>query len=506
MTCRLGLLGTVASGALLFAGTAQAQLSAENVWNQWRSYSEDMGQSVTVGSESKAGGTLTLQGVVFSMDLPDAGTVQMTIGEMRFAEQPGGRVAISMSDSYPLSVQFPEMAEGDQFELTVSHPGFAMTASGRPGAIEYDFNMPSFTLALNALRAEGQDIPAVARMVASQVSGTYLMSDEGIGSIASQTAVGSMDLVMQFEDPSGFSAVDMTASLSGIRSTARGQGLNLFDGVDMPAALRGGFGMVFDLSSQKSTINFELVEWGDTTAMNVASGESGLRFELSRDTFAYSTTGRNISMSVSGEDIPFPSLDLAATTSDFWVSMPLSATDAPVAADAGLRFENLTLNSEVWDMVDPFGAFPRDPITAIIDIGAQLQLTGNIYDDDTMFAAMMFGPLAVGELAILELRELRLAAIGAELTGDGRFTFDNDDLETFPGMPRPTGSLNLRLLGGNTLLDKLIDMGMIPRDEAMGFRMMLGLFARPGPGPDELTSTLEVREDGAVLANGQRIQ
>jgi hypothetical protein len=36
--------------------------------------------------------------------------------------------------------------------------------------------------------------------------------------------------------------------------------------------------------------------------------------------------------------------------------------------------------------------------------------------------------------------------------------------------------------------------------------MMMGLFARPGPGEDELVSKIEVTEDGQVLANGQRIK
>ena len=37
--------------------------------------------------------------------------------------------------------------------------------------------------------------------------------------------------------------------------------------------------------------------------------------------------------------------------------------------------------------------------------------------------------------------------------------FDNTDMETFDGMPAPTGSLNLMLVGGNALLDKLVAMG-----------------------------------------------
>ena len=59
---------------------------------------------------------------------------------------------------------------------------------------------------------------------------------------------------------------------------------------------------------------------------------------------------------------------------------------------------------------------------------------------------------------------------------------------------------------GNGLLDTLVGMGLVPEEQAMGARMMMGLFARPGDGEDTLVSTIEVKEDGSILANGQRIQ
>ncbi|MEM9581020.1 MAG: DUF2125 domain-containing protein, partial [Pseudomonadota bacterium] len=101
---------------------------------------------------------------------------------------------------------------------------------------------------------------------------------------------------------------------------------------------------------------------------------------------------------------------------------------------------------------------------------------------------------------------LLVSVAGAKLTGDGDFTFDNTDLTSFDGLPKPTGKVNLALDGGNGLMDKLVQMGLLPEEQAMGARMMMGLFARPGEGEDSLTSTLEINEEGHILANGQRIQ
>jgi hypothetical protein len=99
-----------------------------------------------------------------------------------------------------------------------------------------------------------------------------------------------------------------------------------------------------------------------------------------------------------------------------------------------------------------------------------------------------------------------LKAAGAEVTGKGAFTFDNSDTTTFPGVPLPTGQLDLKLVGANGLLDKLVQMGLLPADQAMGARMMMGLFAKTVEGSDDtLTSTLEFKDKG-FFANGQRLQ
>ena len=68
------------------------------------------------------------------------------------------------------------------------------------------------------------------------------------------------------------------------------------------------------------------------------------------------------------------------------------------------------------------------------------------------------------------------------------------------------GGLDLQLVGGNGLLDKLVGMGLIPSEQATGARLMMGLFAVPGDAPDTLNSRIEVNPEGHVLANGQRLR
>ena len=71
--------------------------------------------------------------------------------------------------------------------------------------------------------------------------------------------------------------------------------------------------------------------------------------------------------------------------------------------------------------------------------------------------------------------------------------------------PLPTGKMDLKLTGGNTLLDKLVAMGLLPKDQAMGFKMMVSMFANAAADKDEMTSTLEFKDKG-FYANGQKLQ
>ena len=115
------------------------------------------------------------------------------------------------------------------------------------------------------------------------------------------------------------------------------------------------------------------------------------------------------------------------------------------------------------------------------------------------FAEQMDGP--PGQINSLNINRLLLNLAGAELTGNGSFSFNNEG-----EMPKPSGSVNLMLSGANALLDTLVGMGLLPEDQAMGARMMMSMFAVPGDSPDTLVSTIEVNEDGSILANGQRIK
>jgi hypothetical protein len=119
------------------------------------------------------------------------------------------------------------------------------------------------------------------------------------------------------------------------------------------------------------------------------------------------------------------------------------------------------------------------------------------------------GSLGYGELPFelntLSLDTLNVSAAGAAITGAGDFTFDPTDTQTFAPMPRPEGEVAIKVNGLNQLIDNLIAMGLVPEEEVMGPRMMIGMFAQT-TGDDQLETALEVNGEGHVLVNGQRVK
>ena len=114
-------------------------------------------------------------------------------------------------------------------------------------------------------------------------------------------------------------------------------------------------------------------------------------------------------------------------------------------------------------------------------------------------------PLEFGQILRFELKEFLFDALGITVEANGSFEFDNEDLETFEGIPRPMGTASLKIKGSNAFIDRLENMQLLPSETIMGARMILALIMR-ATGDDILLSEFEIDEKGKVYANGQRLR
>jgi hypothetical protein len=272
----------------------------------------------------------------------------------------------------------------------------------------------------------------------------------------------------------------------------------------MAVNLANGFAFDGTLKTGASTSSFNIQAEGDIVTGTTASGGSDFAMAMDKGGMRLDGIATGIDYAIQGSEIPFP-LNIKAAELGLGFDMPISASDTPEDFGLRLRLGDLAVDDMIWMLIDPTGGLPHDPATLIVDLAGKANWLVDIMDPANA-ALLEGGEDTPAELHALTLKELQVKLAGAELTGSGDFTFDNSDLETFDGVPAPDGALELKLTGGNTLLDKLIAMGLVPAEEATGIRMMMALFAQKGDGEDTLTSRIEVKPDGQVTANGQRLQ
>ena len=502
-------LGCSTLAIFLSGSVGWADVTADQVWSDFKEYLESVGYTVE-GTEQASGGTLTISNLALAMDMPDqSGSSRMALDSITFAETGDGRVRVSVPDSMPItfSATSPEFG-GEDIAGVIEHTqsGFDMIVSGDPDNMVYDYSADTLAFALNSLTVGGEAIAIdEARMQFSDMSGNSTTRGSDLRQITQTMSIATMSFALDMahpEDPSG-------------RISASGGLENLgFDGeialpadvdlTDVAAAMQAGFSVDGGYTYENGASEFSFTGEGEVVEGNTTSAAGALAVRMNRDLLEYAAQANGIAMQFTGTQIPMGipvSVDIG--TAGFKMLMPVGQSEEPADFALGLTLADVTASDMIWAFLDPTAQLPRDPATIEIDLTGKARMTQDLMDPQAMAMAAGDPP---GELHALTVQALTLAIGGARLTGNGDFTFDNEDLSTFPGMPKPTGALDLELTGGNALLDTLVAMGMLPQEQAMGARMMLGLFARPGDGPDNLTSRIEVNEEGQVLANGQRLR
>ncbi len=503
------LAGSTAMAACLAGTAAFADVTPEEVWQNWQDMSASYGQTVTATSEARDGDSLIVSGM--SMAQAEDGTsIDMTIDEVVFTDNGDGTVDITMSDAYTIDMTVPPApgVEGDSptsLTIAVSQPGMVTTVSGTTEDTAYAVEAPAITITLDSI--EGVDaaaIDATAEATMSTVAGNYTVSGPADAKVIEmEFGAESVAFNLVVQDGESQTDVQMTATIAdlGAAYALDLAGMAMM-GDDVAQALKAGSSIAGSFSRGAMDFALDVTDATGPTQVTATSQTGGMTFAMDAAGLVYEIAGTGTAVTMSGPDIPVPELKVNYGEIAANLSMPLLASPDLTDFTFLTRIVDLSVSEEIWGMIDPTNALPHDAATVVIDTKGTVKLTSDLVDDSAMAA---LGDAAPGEIHTLDVTELRASVAGAELTGAGAFTFDNTDLTTFPGTPAPTGKLDLKLVGGNVLLDKLVSMGLITEDDANGARMMISMFANPGATPDELTSTLEFKDKG-FYANGQRLQ
>lgn len=490
------LAGSVAVAAVLAGQSAFADISPEEVWTKWKDFAAATGQTVTTTTEARDGDTLMIEGATFA-SAKDGAEATMTIPKIALKDLGDGTVEMTMPETATMNIKD---AEADVV-IELSSPGMTSVASGTAAETSYAVSFPEVKVALVSVDGKtaadsGNDVSATI----TNGSGTYAATGT---SVTSDIKAETMAIVAKVTDPEGSGGtVNFTATmaaLTGSGSTTIPEGVDL---ADMAAAIKAGFVTDNTFSFGQTDFSFDFTDPSESGTGKGTMAGGGLTVAMDADSLAYGTSAKGLDISISGSGIPVPEVKIGLAESAFNLVMPITKSETPGDFSLLTKFVDLSISEDIWGMADPTGNFPHDPLTFVLDTKGTATLMADIMDAAAMEAA---GDAPPGELNSLDLTELRLKALGAEVTGNGALTFDNTDMVTFQGMPKPTGTITLNASGINALLDKVAAMGMIPEDQLMGARMMMGMFAKPGEGEDTLTSVLEFK-DGGFFANGMQLQ
>ncbi|MBQ1203788.1 MAG: hypothetical protein IIX61_08335, partial [Loktanella sp.] len=144
MSYRTTLRSAVCLAALVYGGAAFADVTAQQVWDDWKTELNMFGGDLAFTAEDMVGDTLTVRGVTLSTADEGASSF-VDLGDLVFTEQGDGTVRVGVADSYPVIITG---ADGVVVTVVVSQPDLDLIVSGNPGALDYAVNAPSLSIAL----------------------------------------------------------------------------------------------------------------------------------------------------------------------------------------------------------------------------------------------------------------------------------------------------------------------------------------------------------------------
>ncbi len=491
-----------ASSALVFlmGGTAHAALTADQVWQSWKDAAKLAGLEITSATEANSGGVLTLNGVTIA---PPGKTDGLKVSDITLTEESDGSVTIRPGATIGAD-------GGEAGRLAITHEGLELKArEGDTGALVYDYSADK-----------------LSAMVASVTDG-FSFTEEPAKKVTNDVVVNFDDLTGTYTDAPGTNrtfSMDIAASKLAYEVKTddpnmqmKNAGTSTTDDVAMsfklalPSTLPlaeinspGGFakaleeGMAASLTTKQGattgTISQEDQMFPYQGTIASAGGEGA--FSIDKSVVSVQSQGGGLVVDITSPSVPAP-IKVSVESMVMNLLSPMKAVDA--AADYGvtLKLGQLTLNDELWGLVDAGGALKREPFDLVIDVNGKTKI-----DWPAIIAADETGsqpPVPAPET--LNITEIALKVAGAAANATGAFTFDNS-----MGAPMPMGTADVSVTGANALIDGLIKTGLVKEEDAMGVRMMMGAFMTPGSEPDSLTSKIEAKEGFQIFVNGQRIQ
>lgn len=491
--------------SLTLATPLAADVTGAEVWASWKQHLTDLGTSIEA-TEAQSGGVLTVSGITFSFSSSDPQTTaQLEMDAVTFTDKGDGTVDIRFPQEMPMSFLATAPDQGSASGTgKIVHDQLTLVASGDVGNLRYDYQAPSMSIVLDDFQAQSESgAPDAVNMRADilNIVGTTTTVDGETREISQEVNADTLTMNAQFSSERATGETgSASATVSGIGITSSAivpKGIdpeNMDDLLEAGLSVSNQMSFVSGQSMTTSTNRFGTSSFGGSTdsgTIDTAMNGHGLTYKVN-----YANT--NLTAQV--PQFPFP-IELNGAQANVDVAMPVLPSETPQDFAFVLGLQDFTISDSIWNVFDPTAQLPRGPAQLVLDVGGKAR---RLPGQGGTFAQMA-NQNAPGEIHALDINKLNLSAAGVDLSGVGGFIFDNDDTKTFDGFPKPQGGIELTLTGGNAMLDKLVQIGLLPTQQAMLARMFMGMFGVP-VGDDVLTTKLEITPEGEFTANGAPLQ
>ncbi|GAA6147276.1 hypothetical protein NBRC116586_03380 [Pseudooceanicola nitratireducens] len=504
------LAAALLTGAI--AGPVRADVTPAQVWDQWAGYLSSFGY--TVEFEPVVDGD-NLHFPVFEMTMyipgdkatgVKGGTVTINMGELALVDLGDGTVSIELPGKMPIAVAGDGPGDDDfTADLTLTAMGHRTIASGDPGDITYDFSAETLGVTLD--QVSGKDgpsrMPGTVAITMEGASGVNrLASDNGVTRINQALKMDRLAYDVAISDPSsGHSGKVMwQGEITGLTTSSRGVVPPEVNPLAIDRALANGYivNTLIEFDAGNGVVGYADEKSETRMATTSQGGTFGLG--MSATGLEYSVLSRDVSISLSGTEVPFP-LNTNAGALGLGIQLPVIAGALEQPFGASITVTDLDVPEAVWMMADPTNSLPHDPVTMEVALSGKTRLFTDIMNEAAMRRLDKTGG-APGELTALALEALRIRAAGAMIEASADLDIDNTKVSMFhPNMPAFGGTADVTLTGVTTLLNKLGQLGMIPMQHALIGAGMIQQLGRQGDEADEFSADIRLSPAGTLTIN-----
>ena len=200
--------------ALLSSTAVYADVTAQQVWDDWKANMGVYGQNgLTIGSEVAEGGTVTVTDLGID-SVMEGGSIKANLASIVMTENGDGTVSVTMSEEYLMTIANTVDGVETVISAAMHQTGMTMTVSGTPDELTYDVAAPKYSISLDSIMEAGTAVPAEVVVTLNNLAGSYVTSTPDLHHMDYEIGAESADVSVVVTDPETGTAVNFSGKMN----------------------------------------------------------------------------------------------------------------------------------------------------------------------------------------------------------------------------------------------------------------------------------------------------